>query len=223
MAAPVAAKVTLPTDAGNTGSKVRTQTRVVGADTVHEHFFIPISNRSKLGNFKVALVPPVAVPAAVHNGTTTGFLWLFNPVGSAVKMAIKRCTITDQFTALAADLLAGELRVNLFTFTGTASGASLTPGKHDSTDAAAVGNARTASTGLTCTLGACVLSRMYQTMDLVTGGGGHWSPYTTEWNPGTEDEEIILRPGEGLVFWHATAVTAGNRRLTVNSAWEEIE
>ncbi len=121
------------------------------------------------------------------------------------------------------DLLSGEMRVNLFTFTGTGSGAQITPAKRDSTDAAPVGNARTASTGLTCTLGACILSRMYQTMDLVTGGAGHFNPYTTEWNPGAEDEEIVLRPGEGIVFWHATAVTAANRRLTINATWEEIE
>ena len=40
MAAPIANKIILPDDSGNTGKKVRTQTRVVGADTVHEHFFV---------------------------------------------------------------------------------------------------------------------------------------------------------------------------------------
>jgi hypothetical protein len=32
--------ITTPDDAALTGKKVRTQTRVVGADTVHEHYFI---------------------------------------------------------------------------------------------------------------------------------------------------------------------------------------
>lgn len=223
MAAPVADKVILPLDTGNTGKKKRTQTRVVGADTVHEDFVIPVSSRNKVGLYKAAVVPPVAVPAAVHNGTTTGFAWLYNPVGSAVKVAVKRTTFIDQFAALAVDLLPGELRASLFTFTGTGSGALLTPAKRDSTDAAAVANFRTASTGLTCTLGSVVMSRMYQTMDLITGGGGHWNPNLTEWNPDNEDGEIILRAGEGIVFWHATAVTTANRRLTINTAWEEFE
>jgi hypothetical protein len=37
--------VVLPTDALNSGKKVRTQTRVVNAETVHEHYSIdPVSN-----------------------------------------------------------------------------------------------------------------------------------------------------------------------------------
>lgn len=223
MGTPIADMIQLPLDTGNTGKKKRTQTRLVGSNTVHEDFVVPISARNKVGLFKAALVPPVAVPAAVHNGTTTGFAWLYNPVGSTIKMAVKRTTIIDQFTALAVDLLPGELRASLFTFTGVGSGALLTPSKRDSTDAAAQGNFRTASTGMTCTLGAVVMARMYQTMDLVTGGAGHWNPNWTEWNPDNEDGEIILRPGEGIVFWHSVAVTTGNRRLTINTAWEEFE
>lgn len=42
MAAPIADKIILPLDTGNTGKKVRTQTRLVGADTVHEHFFVKL-------------------------------------------------------------------------------------------------------------------------------------------------------------------------------------
>lgn len=222
MSTPTPDKIILPLDTGNTGKKVRSQTRVVGADTVHEHFFIPISARNKLGLYKTSSLV-LTVPSAVHNGTTTGYSWLYNPIGSTIKMSVKRITIVDQFTALAVDLLAGELRASLFTFTGTGSGALLTPAKRDSTDAGAQGNHRTASTGLTCTLGAPIFSRFYQTMDLVTGGAGHWSPQTTEWNPDNEDGEIVLRAGEGIVFWHSVAVTTANRRLIINTSWEEFE
>lgn len=214
--------IQLPTDAGNTGKKVRSQTRVVGADTVHEHYHIPISPRSVVGSYK-ASSGTLTVPAAVHNGTTSGFLWLMNPVGSSVKMAIKRISWNIQFIALAVDLLGGELRFSLNAFTGAGSAGLITPAKRDSTDAAAVGNLRSASTGMVVTLVASIYGTQYPTMDLVTGGAGHWNP---EWNalePDAEQDEIILRPGEGISIWHAIAVTAANRRLFINVGWEEFE
>lgn len=87
MAVPIADKIQLPLDTGNTGKKVRTQTRVVGADTVHEHYFVQISARNIVAAAKVSS-GTLTVPTAIHNGTTTGFLWLYNPVGSAIKMAV---------------------------------------------------------------------------------------------------------------------------------------
>jgi hypothetical protein len=222
MAAPIAGKVILPLDTGNTGKNVRTQTRVVGADTVHEHFFIPITARSVLGGYK-ASSGTLTVPAAIQNGGTTGFAWLCNPVGSAVKMAVRRISWNVQLIALAVDLLGGEFRMSLATFTGVASGTLVAPAKRDSTDAAAVGGLRLASTGMTMTVGAAIYGHQYPTMDLVTGGAGHWNPTINEWSPDTEDGEIILRAGEAIAFWHAIAVTAANRRLFVNIGWEEFE
>lgn len=222
MAAPVAAFIQLPVDTGNTGKKNRTQTRTVGADSVHEHFVIPISPRSVVGSFK-ASSGTLTVPAAVQNGVSTGYIWLYNPVGTAIKMAVKRISWNIQFIALAVDLLGGELRFSFFTFTGTGSGALITPAKHDSTDAAAVGNMRTASTGMTVTVGATIYGTQYPTMDLATGGAGHWNPEWNQWQPDAEQDEQILRPGEGIVAWHAIAVTAANRRLFINPGWEEYE
>lgn len=222
MAAPVPDSINLPLDTGNPGKKVRTQLRTVSGTPVHEHFFIPISDRNVLGSYK-ASSGTLTVPAAVHNGTTTGFLWLMNPVGSAVKIAVKRISWNIQFIALAVDLLGGELRFNLNTFTGTGSAGLITPAKRDSTDAAAVGNFRTASTGMAVTLGAAINGTQYPTMDLITGGAGHWNP---EWNhliPDAEQDEIILRAGEGISIWHAIAVTTANRRLFVNVGWEEFD
>lgn len=222
MAAPVASKIILPLDSGNTGKNVRTQTRSVGGETVHEHFFVPVSERSIVGNHKFSS-GVLTVPNAVHNGTTTGFLWIFNPVGSAIKMSIKRLSYKVNFTALAVDLLCGELRTSRFTFTGTASGAQITTIKRASADAAAVGQVRTASTGLTCSLVGTAHSNLYPTMDLATGGAGHWNPAISEWSPDSEGGEIVLAAGEGLVVWHAVAVTASNRRLIIDGAWDEFE
>lgn len=222
MAAPVADKIILPLDTGNTGKKIRSQTRVVGADTVHSHFFVSEDPRSVVG-VHTGSSGVLTVPAAVHNGTTTGFLWVFNPIGSTINMQISRTILDSQFTALAVDLLSGELRCSLFTFTGTASGAQITTAKRGSADAAAQGNMRTASTGLTCTLGASRIGTQYQTMDLITGGAGHWNPHRADLRPVNEHEEPILLPGEGIVFWHAVAVTTSNRRLIINISWDEFE
>ena len=225
MAAPVASTVLLPLDTGNTGKKVRTQTRVVGADTVHEHFFIETCKDSKVGFFR-AHSGILTIPTAAHNGTTTGHLWLHNPVASAIKMRVRRLRETGQTVSGAIDLTAPRQLYSLFTFTGTASGASITPGKRDSTDAAAVGSLRTASTGLTCTLGAVL--RHTGVPGLVSTASSAtiqtmlppnlYPPFDPE-----EEECIVLRAGEGIVLWSADASTTANRRLFVDIAWEEYE
>lgn len=222
MAAPVADKVILPLDTGNTGKKKRTQTRTIGADSVHTDYVIVEDPRNVLGVY-TGSSGVLTVPAAVHNGTTTGFLWVFNPIGSTIKMQVSRTMYDIEFTALAVDLLSGLLQQSLFTFTGTASGAQITPAKRSSVDAAPQGNVRTASTGLACTLGAARIGVQYPTMGLATGGAGQWNPHRADLRPVNDHEEPILLPGEGIVFWHAAAVTAANRRLIINVSWDEFE
>jgi len=51
MTAPVASYVQLPTDTSNSGKKNRTQTKVVGSDTVHEHFVVPAQNYTRTGRY----------------------------------------------------------------------------------------------------------------------------------------------------------------------------
>lgn len=222
MAAPIASMIQLPNDSGNTGKKVRSQTRVVGADTVHEHFFIATSARSKLGGYK-ANSGVLTVPAAVTNGTTTGYFWFSNPVGSARIIAVRRIYTVINFNALAVDLLVGELRFSRNTFTGVGSAGLITAAKRDSADSAAVAELRTASTSMSVSLVATIYSQLYPTMDLATGGAGHWNAQADWWDADEEDEQLILRAGEGISCWHAAAVTAANRRMIVNLAWEEYE
>jgi len=223
VAAPIADKIILPLDTGNTGKKVRTQTRVIGADTVHEHFFIPISARSTLGIYW-ATVPYFTPPTTVQNGVTTGAWWLFVPIGSAMRTAVRRWSAMMNLVVAAIDLVAGEFRYSLFTFTGTASGAQITPGKRDSTDVAPVTNLRTASTGLTVTLVATIYEEMGAVIASATAvGPGLPAIVGNERNPGDEKTEITLRPGEGVVEWSALALTTANRRRTTNVAWEEYE
>lgn len=66
MTAPVADKIILPLDTGNTGKKKRTLTRVVGSDTVHSDYVIVEDPRSVVGSYKcssgVLTVPIAAQP-----------------------------------------------------------------------------------------------------------------------------------------------------------------
>ena len=227
MAAPIAAFVQLPLDTGNTGKKVRTQTRVVGADTVHEHHFVPISVR-KIDGIYHASSGVIATVAAADNGTTAARLgWLEMPVGGSKRGRLRQIETTHVLgAAVAADLtvMFTPIAIARFTFTGTASGALITPAKRHPNDAANVANLRTASTGMTVTLGA--LARRCGIMpfvDFATAAG--WisvSPYGNDFDPIAEDEYLDFGPGEGLVFYQ---VDAGNVswRTVVSLVWDEYD
>lgn len=225
MAAPVADKIILPLDTGNTGKKKRTQTRVVGADTVHEDFVILTSKDSKLGIYRVHS-GILTIPTAAQNGTTTGHLWFSNPVGSAVKGRLRRLRETGQTVAGAIDLTVPRQLFSLFTFTGSASGATITPAKRDSTDVAAVCTVRTASAGMTVTLGATFrhtgIPAIIATATSATIQADLPPCIYPPEEPGEEDC-VVIRPGEGIVLWSADASTTANRRLFSDWSWEEFE
>jgi hypothetical protein len=220
MAAKTDQVIILPSDSGNTGKKVRAKESTVGANTVVEYFFIPSTERAETGRYKGSVLP-AALPIAVQTGTTTGMLYLVNPVASTVKVAVSRINMVHNFFALAVDLVPPQLRVSKFTFTGTLSAALTTAAKRSTNDAAAQAQLAIAMTGLTITLVATIIEYLGMTMDLVTGGAGHWIPREDNWSPDEEGDEIILLPGEGIVIWSAIALTTANRRLVANVAWKE--
>lgn len=214
-------KIQLPLDTGNTGKMKRTRSRTIGANTVHEDFVVLSSDRNYLckPRWESGLL---TIPSAAQNGTATGLIWLFNPTGSGVKCGINRITLSDQFTALAVDAVAGLLSVNRFTFTGTPTGGTITPAPRITTDDTPVVDVRTASTGMNILLGGRLFSKQLQTMGLATGGAGAWSPSVEEYAPDSDEEQIILLGGEGIVIWSSVAVTTSNRRAIVNGMWEEF-
>lgn len=220
MAAPIASFVQLPVDTGNTGKKVRTQTRVVGADTVHEHAWIQVPKRDITGMYfqgTTILTPPIAA----QDGITTGMYWFVNPVGGGKAGSIRRLKEFYQFAALAVDMVPGDFRHTRFTFTGTPTGASLTPARRDATDAAPVCVVRTASTGMTITLVGTIRSSSGPTMGMAVGGAGSFPSQENDPFYLTEDEAMVIRPGEGIVFWSAQALTTANRRILSNLLWDE--
>ena len=225
MAAPTADKVLLPLDTGNTGKKVRTQTRVVGADTVHEHFFIPISKDSITGFYR-AHSGILTIPASAHNGTTTGHLWFQNPVAGTRVARLRKLNETVQCVSGAIDLTAPRQLFSLFTFTGSASGAVLTPAKRDSNDAAATCDIRTAVTGMTTAIAGTFrhagIPAVNATLASATIQVSLMPVIGEAWDP-DEEECVVIRPGQGVVLWSADASTTANRRLFSDWAWEEFE
>jgi hypothetical protein len=225
MASPVAGLIQLPLDTGNTGKKKRTTTKVVGADTVHIDHVIVDDDVNYLGKHKVHS-GILTIPTAAHNGTTTGHLFFFNPVGNTYKARITRLRETGQVVAGAVDLTAPRQLFARFTFTGTPSGALITPAKRATSDGASTCSLRTASTGATITLGA--IFRHTGVPSIVATASSAtvqtmfppciYPPYDPE-----EGEAIELVAGEGVVLYSADASTTANRRLFSDWAWEEFE
>lgn len=218
MAAPIAGFAQLPTDSGNTGKKMRTQTRTIGADTVHEHFFVPSSSRELLGSY-VAHSGVFTVQATAQT-LPTAFLYVFNPVGNTRNMALTAIEVLSQLGSALAAPTSPRLLWKRFTFTGTASGAQITPGKLDSTMPTATCNVRTASTGLSITTGADMICSFPIASATAVG---YSPPQMDEWFEDVESNQIILRAGEGILFYQPDAgTTADTRRIIVTVKWDEF-
>lgn len=220
MVAAVEGFIQLPVDTGNTGKKKHTIRRTIGANSVDEDVIVIGEARDITGAYMVAS-PPIVIPALAQTGVATGLLWIYNPVANTKVMQLSRVTIMHQFVALAVDLLAGDLRCSRFTFMGVNAGAQLTVGKVHSAGSAPAGQVATAWSIAVATLVATLEASFLQTMDLITGGAGHWNPMQDEFIANNKDEQITLLPGEGLVIWNASGVTTGNRRSIVNVNWVE--
>lgn len=225
MAAPIAGFIQLPTDTGNTGKKVRTQSRVVGADTVHEHFFIAERQRRVLGVYRCATAQ-LTVSATAQNGTTTGFLWFYVPSAvSNTKARIRRLYFSTQHSTVLATPTAPRLALSRFTWTGTPTGTQITQQKVDTTYPASVVEVRTTSAGWTVTL---------DTGQPVAAGGivgaltavGAYAPVDLNVIDlsEAEDEWLVVGPSEGLVLWQDTAgTTSDTRKLNPVVVWDEID
>lgn len=211
MAAPLAAFVQLPSDSGNTGKKIRTQTRVVGADTVHEHYFVRTPAAQILGVYRVAMAQSTVL-AAAQNGTTTGFLWAHVPVAiTGKKVRVRRFYTTAQHSTVLATPTAPRLRFDRFTFTGTASGAQLTAAKISNTYPAPIFDLRTAMTGLVVTLNGSLGTAAM--CGALTAVGAYVAAEINIFDPASEEETwVTFAPGEGGVLYQDTAGTSSDTR-----------
>lgn len=222
MAGPIAAFIQLPTDSGNTGKKNRTQTRVIGSDTVHEHFVVPAREAQVLGVYRLGMAQQT-VSATVQNGTSSGYLWAHVPTAvTGKKSRMRKIRVESQHGSVLATPTAPRLAVSRFTFTGTASGASVALVKHKSGYPASVFDLRTAATGLTVTL-VGVLGSIGLTQALTAVGIN--VPSAIEFiDSQSEDDWPEFAPGEGAVLWQDVAGTASDtRRININIVSDDID
>lgn len=155
---------------------------------------------------------------AAADAATAGRFWLINPVGSAVLIEVRRVEFSSAPIAATAFPSSPRVTVERVTFTGTPTGAVITPVVRDTTETALVGSVRTASTGLVLTAGA--LAYGFTVAPILTAVGAA-VPALQEWEP-AENGRIVLRAGQGIVVRQADAgTTADTRSFQVNFAWAE--
>lgn len=224
MAAPVAAFVQLPTDSGNTGKKVRTQSRVVGSDTVHEHYFISGRQALVTGVYRCAFVQSTVL-AAAQNGTTAGMLFMHMPSASTTRAArLRRFSITSQHSTALATPTAPRILLRKFTSAGALNTSLITGTKVDSTMAAHSLLLSLVNTGTTVVhdgigVGAAGLA------GALTAVGAYEPCYKDIVDPASdEDEWTVMRPGEGLVAYQDTAgTTSDTRKFSMQMLWDEVD
>ena len=223
MAGPVAGFVQLPLDTGNTGKKVRTVSLVVGADTVHHHFFVQAREKKVLGTYRAGLAQ-VTILAAAQNGTSTGFLWAHMPTAITGKSArIRRLRVESQHSTALATPTAPRITAVQFTFTGTASGAAVAAIENDRLGPAAVLDLRTAVTGLTPSLvGSLGTAGIVGALTAV----GAYAPRTIDIVDAATEEDCwpVIAPGEGIVIYQDVAgTTSDTRKANISLLWDEID
>src|SRR6185369_12788423 len=88
MTAPIASTIQLPTDTGNSGKLLRTQTKVISANTVHEQFVVPSFGVTQTGKYFFSSTQQ-SVSATIQDGTATAFFWFQIPVAGTVTALIR--------------------------------------------------------------------------------------------------------------------------------------
>lgn len=219
----------------STGAKMRTVAETVGANTVHQQVVIPTSPRTRTGMYRgydgVAAGQAILATAHTALATTagTGFLFLTNPVGSSVGVAVKRLQLSFGATAGTTMPTSPRIVVTKFQFTGTISTTGLTVSKRVTTtvagqtaDAANVAKLTIAITGQTTTATQPIRAWLVPCSILTTSGILVYGP-TLDWNPDTEDDEVILAAGEGIAVQQLDNGTASDvRKVALSAVWEEF-
>lgn len=200
-----------PTDVSADGDVTRLWTTRAGRKRVYA------SGRRRLGLYHANLGNTTVTLAA--DAATAGRFWLVN-TSSTVVAAIRRIYFSSVSASALVTLTIPNFNVERITFTGTPSGATVTPCLRDSSDAAATATIRTAATGMVITAGA--VAHAFQTHSVLTAVG-ETRPNDQMWPiEAIEEEFLILRQNQGIVIRQATAGTsADTRSVRLDITWEE--
>lgn len=203
--------------ADGVGAKVRTRARTIGANAIEEQYVI--LQREAVRACGYAVHTGAHLILATADAATVGRWWLINPVGSAVLIALRKVSFQSQLGSALATVTSPRITLERFTFTGTASGATVTVALRRTGDAAPVGSVRTASTGLTLTAGGAVQAFLPVACGTAVG---FTNPSSDEYAP-YDDDVIVLGAGEGIVCRQPDAgTTADTRRFVTNLYVEEF-
>lgn len=183
----------------STGNKMRTRSRVVGADTVHEQAV-----------FNGALPTYYALADAVAFAQNKQMISLHNAAGSGVMVVLKKMFLINLAIASVTGVM---LRQDVKRFTAVhTGGTTVTPTTCDSTNPAL-------PAGVTCKTGATVtdLTLLFPlTFNNDEVGATQAFPSTSlqagiNWLPeGNEVQEIRLREGEGITIKNITNTVVGS-------------
>jgi hypothetical protein len=211
--------VQIPDDSANAGKKIRTVQRIVGSNTVNEHVVIT-SYPHDIKGLYYASTGPFSIVTTAHSATA-GFVWLINPVGSPVTVAIRRIRSVVYPTTSSTHSSVPLCNLERMTFTGSASGGTVTPAKRRTADEANVATMRVASTGISITPGAVI--REFIVPLVPSGGGNISSPFDVVFEPIAPEGELELAAGEGLVVRQdANGEATDDRRIKLGFTWLEF-
>jgi hypothetical protein len=225
MAAPVASYVQLPIDTANTGKKNRTHTKVVGSDTVHEHFLVPSKGFTTFGRYIASTTVANVVSSAAQTGTGSGVVWLHNSTANTAVGMLHKVEITYSQEGTAAIFQsAPRYSLQKFTFATAFSGTTLNIVPTQTSTTTPKANIRSTSSGATVTLVGPIGSR--QIPALVSTAGTYGGEFTV-YNSGQVYERgdaVEFGPGEGIVLFQVTSGNAADtRQITARLEWSEID
>ena len=183
----------------STGNKMRTRTRTIGANTVHEQSV-----------FSGSLPTYYALADAVAFAANKQMLSILNAAGSGKMIVLKKLFLIDLAIAAVTGV---ALRQDVKRITAHSGGTAITPQSADSTNPALPAEV-TVRTGATSVTEGALLFPMTFSNDEVGAtqafpsaqllAGLNWFP------EGQEVQEIRLREGEGLTIKNITTTVIGS-------------
>lgn len=225
MAAPVPGFIQLPDDGGNTGNKVRTQVRVIGANTVDEHFFIQAREARIVSIYRLALAQ-ATVLASAQNGTTAGFLFAHMPSAATTRaMRLRRLSFTSQHSTALATPTAPRLLIRRYTSSGALSAGLIAPNINDSAAHSVPSCLYSAANTGTTVVHVGIGFGSGAIAGALTAVGAYEPCFKDIIDPAAdEDDWPVFRPGEGFVVYQDTAGTASDtRKFNLQLLADEID
>jgi hypothetical protein len=226
MAAPVASYVQLPVDTANTGKKNRTQTKVVGSDTVHEHHIVPSAGYTHTGRYFSVSTAAQTVSSAAQVPSTAGFYYLHNSTANTAVGMLRSVEISYGTTGTAQPAFTSPLfMLQKYVFGTAHSGTTLNITQAQTSSTTAKLNMRSGPAGPTTftVVGPIGAQALPALMSSVASYGGTMSLYQApeHYNRGYAVE---IAPGEGVCLHQlSSGLAADSRVFSAKFVWDEID